>query len=93
MNAFKPKTEPADALEQPQADEATLDQVIKALQASPICCRCGSQLQGVPPHQPVQCPKCKNHMRHVGGMFLEYVSPLDLSLAAPPMKPRFRMPK
>ena len=65
--------------EKSEISEAQLDQAVAAMIRSPLCCRCGAQLQGLPVGQAVACPRCKNMMRHSGGIFLEYVSPLEVS--------------
>lgn len=57
-----------------------LDMMIKAMKQSPICPRCGASIQGVPVGQVIQCPVCRNHARHRGGIWLEYVSPLSLEV-------------
>jgi len=62
----------------PAINEANVDRTIAAAQQAPICCRCGAQIQGVPMGQVVRCPRCHNMMRHVGSMWLEYVSPLEI---------------
>lgn len=43
------------------------------------CCKCGAGLTGLQLGKMVRCPRCRNVMRHVGGPFCEYVSPLDVS--------------
>ena len=60
-----------------------LDMIIESIRKAPICCRCGSGVNAAPYLQTIKCPGCGNHMRHVGGMWMQYVSPLDLSTAAP----------
>lgn len=82
-----PKTEP---------DSIALDRAIAEVRRSPICARCGAQLQGVPTGQVIACPRCKNAMRHVGSLWMEYVSPLELPpqhLPPPEGASRFRFRK
>jgi len=63
---------------QEEIPEAKLDAIIAAMAQAPICCRCGAQLQGVPRGQIIQCPRCRSQMQHVGGIWLQYVSPLEI---------------
>jgi tRNA(Ile2) C34 agmatinyltransferase TiaS len=53
------------------------------IRTSCVCCRCGTEIQAPPSHTIFQCPKCKSHMENTGGMWLEYVSPLDPRLILP----------
>lgn len=67
----------------PKMTEEQLDVILDTLQKSPLCCRCGATIQGAPRMTTIQCPGCGNHMRHVGDIWMHYVSPLDLSVSAP----------
>lgn len=64
--------------EMPKVDEGKMDAVIERLHQTPICSRCGANLN-VPKSQVAKCPRCKTNMRNVGGIWLEYVSPLEVS--------------
>lgn len=67
-----------------EMSEEQVDALIGAICSSPLCSRCGASIKGAPHLETFQCPRCKNHMRHVGRIWMEYVSPLDLSAAVPP---------
>lgn len=82
--------ESQNPLEGPQADERTLDAALRALATAPLCCRCGSQIQGMPVGHVAQCPQCKTGMRHVGRMWMEYVSPLEVPPSATQKVRNFR---
>jgi tRNA(Ile2) C34 agmatinyltransferase TiaS len=75
-------------LDESGLDATRTDKFVERMKESPLCCRCGANLRGVPRNQVVQCPRCKEHMRHVGAIWLERVSHLDLSMSPMPAPTR-----
>lgn len=58
--------------------EDQVDALIESLKSTPLCPRCGVPIKGAPYIETVRCPLCNSHVRHAGGIWMVYVSPLSL---------------